>query len=110
MLPNGCNVLDTPGMRELQLTDAASGLGDVFADLQELSTQCRFRDCAHESEPGCAIKAALEAGDIDEARLARWKKLVAEDSFNSESLSERRARDKSFGRVVKQAVSHKKKR
>ncbi len=109
MLPNGCNVLDTPGMRELQLTDVASGLGDVFADLQELSTQCRFRDCAHESEPGCAVKAALEAGEIDEARLGRWKKLVAEDAFNSESLSARKAKDKTLGRVIKQFKKHGKK-
>ncbi len=109
MLENGCNVLDTPGMRELQLTDAAAGLSDVFADLQELSTQCRFRDCAHESEPGCAVKAALAAGEIDEARIGRWKKLVAEDAFNSESLSERKARDKTLGRLIKQVKKHGKK-
>ncbi|MCV2892692.1 ribosome small subunit-dependent GTPase A [Lentibacter sp. XHP0401] len=102
MLASGCNVLDTPGMREVQLTDAASGLGDLFADLQELSTQCRFRDCKHESEPGCAVKAAHEAGNIDEPRLMRWKKLVAEDAFNSESLSPRKAMDRTFGRVTKQ--------
>ena len=105
----GFTVLDTPGMRELQLTDVASGLSDVFADLQELSTQCRFRDCAHESEPGCAVKAALEAGEIDAARIGRWKKLVAEDSFNSESLSARKAKDKSLGRVIKQVKKHSKK-
>ena len=102
LLVSGCTVLDTPGMREVQLTDAASGLGELFADLQELSTQCRFRDCMHESEPGCAIKSALAAGEIGEARLERWKKLVAEDAFNSESLSPRRARDRTFGRIAKQ--------
>ncbi len=102
LLVSGCTVLDTPGMREVQLTDAASGLGELFADLQELSTQCRFRDCMHESEPGCAIKSALAAGEIGEARLERWKKLVAEDAFNSESLSPRRARDRTFGRISKQ--------
>jgi len=102
LLVSGCTVLDTPGMREVQLTDAASGLGELFADFQELSTQCRFRDCMHESEPGCAIKSALAAGEIGEARLERWKKLVAEDAFNSESLSPRRARDRTFGRISKQ--------
>jgi ribosome biogenesis GTPase len=75
ILPNGCAVLDTPGVRELQLTDAESGVAEVFSDLDDLSTQCRFNDCRHASEPGCAILAALERGDIDEARLARWRKL-----------------------------------
>jgi ribosome biogenesis GTPase len=56
----------------------------------------------HESEPGCAIKSALAAGEIGEARLERWKKLVVEDAFNSESLSPRRARDRTFGRIAKQ--------
>ena len=83
-------VLDTPGMRELQLTDTADGLATLFADLEMLAGQCKFRDCAHEREPGCAIKAALDAGDIDANRVERWKVLVAEDTFNTESLSGRR--------------------
>ena len=101
LLENGCSVLDTPGMRELQLTDAASGVGDVFADLQELSGQCRFNDCMHATEPGCAVRTALEAGEIDEARLARWQKLVAEEAFNSARLSERRTKDKALGKTIR---------
>lgn len=103
-IAGGCAVLDTPGMRELQLTDAAAGVGELFADLTELGTQCKFRDCAHETEPGCAVTAAIAAGEIDAARLTRWKKLVAEDAFNSADLATRRAKDKAFGKKVRAIV------
>ncbi|WP_367277271.1 ribosome small subunit-dependent GTPase A [uncultured Tateyamaria sp.] len=99
---DGCLVLDTPGMRELQLTDAASGIQDVFSDINNLSTQCRFNDCKHETEPGCAVLQAMENNEIDAARLGRWRKLVAEDAFNSATLSERRAKDKAFGKMVRE--------
>lgn len=101
VMPGGCLVLDTPGMRELQLTDAASGIGDVFADLAELATQCRFNDCQHETEPGCAITKAVKAGEIDAARLDRWRKLMAEQAFNSASLAERKTKDKTFGKTIR---------
>ncbi|MGJ8537091.1 MAG: ribosome small subunit-dependent GTPase A [Parasphingopyxis sp.] len=98
----GCLVLDTPGMRELQLTDAAAGIDTVFADIHALSAQCRFNDCEHRTEPGCAVLSAVERGDIDEARLGRWRKLKAEEAFNSASLAERRTRDKAFGKMVRE--------
>lgn len=100
-IANGCAVLDTPGMRELQLTDAAAGVGDVFADLQELATRCKFRDCAHDSEPGCAIKAAFESGEIERPRFERWRKLVHEDAFNTASLSERKHKEKNLSKIIK---------
>lgn len=100
-VPNGCAVLDTPGMRELQLTDAAAGVGDLFADLETLQTHCKFRDCAHDSEPGCAVKAALANGDIDQARVIRWQKLVAEDAFNTASLTERKHKEKDLSKIIK---------
>ncbi len=109
ILPSGCTVLDTPGMRELQLTDASSGVGEVFADLEDLATRCKFNDCAHDTEPGCAVRAAVAAGEIDEDRLVRWHKLVAEDKFNSASLAERRSTDKAFTKRVNQAVRKKRK-
>ncbi|KEP68845.1 GTP-binding protein EngC [Thioclava dalianensis] len=99
-LPNGCAVLDTPGMRELQLTDAQDGIADVFDDIAALIGQCRFRDCSHDTEPGCAIKNAVERGEIAPDRLARWTKLVAEERFNSASLSER----KSDGKALRKAI------
>lgn len=102
LVPGGCLVLDTPGMRELQLTDAAVGIDDVFADLHALAAQCRFNDCQHVSEPGCAVLAAIERGEIDAARLGRWRKLKAEEAFNSASIAERRTRDKAFGKMVRQ--------
>ncbi|MEM9573271.1 MAG: ribosome small subunit-dependent GTPase A [Pseudomonadota bacterium] len=107
LIPGGCLVLDTPGMRELQLTDAASGIDDVFADIRDLSSGCRFKDCQHQSEPGCAVQDAIERGEIDPARLSRWRKLVAEDAFNSASLAERRERDKAFGKMVRQIKKQK---
>jgi ribosome biogenesis GTPase len=107
VVPGGCLVLDTPGMRELQLADVSSGLDDLFADLGELSARCRFSDCAHESEPGCAVQAAIESGELDAARLARWRKLKAEEAFNSASLAERRSKDKAFGKMVRGIMKQK---
>lgn len=99
--PNGYTVLDTPGIRELQLTDAAEGVSSVFSDLDGLSGKCRFSNCKHETEPGCAVLSALADGTIEAARLARWKKLAAEDRFNSLSLAERRSKDKRFGKMAR---------
>jgi ribosome biogenesis GTPase len=87
-LKNGCSILDSPGLRELQLVKASHGVDQVFGDLVALATQCRFKDCRHEMEPGCAIQMALEAGDIDDERVARWDKLVVEDQNNSKSMQE----------------------
>lgn len=107
VLPEGCVMLDTPGMRELQLTDAAEGIAEVFADLTDLSARCRFSDCRHEDEPGCAIRSAIAAGEVDEERLKRWQKLQREEAFNSASLAERRERDRSFGRMVRTLLKDK---
>lgn len=98
--PDGCAVLDTPGMRELQLTDVDAGIAGVFEDMVGLAGQCRFSDCKHETEPGCAIQNALKRGDIDSARLVRWNKLVAEERFNSSSLAERKSADKSLHKMI----------
>lgn len=100
-MSNGCLILDTPGMRELQLTDAADGINDLFADIQELAARCRFNNCQHETEPGCAVLKAIEEGALDTIRLGRWRKLMAEDAHNSASLAERRSRDKAFGKMVR---------
>ncbi|MFN3972815.1 MAG: ribosome small subunit-dependent GTPase A [Gemmobacter sp.] len=102
-LPSGGWLLDTPGMRELQLTDVQHGLDDVFADITRLAQSCRFGDCGHDTEPGCAVRAASERGELDVTRLQRWKKLVVEEAFNSQSLAERRAKDRAFGQMIKTA-------
>jgi ribosome biogenesis GTPase / thiamine phosphate phosphatase len=77
-LPGGGVVLDTPGMRELGLWDAASGVGEAFADVAALAAACRFADCAHESEPGCAVSAALAEGRLEPERLESYRKLQRE--------------------------------
>lgn len=105
--PSGCLVLDTPGMRELQLTDAATGIADVFEDIEALAANCRFKDRRHETEPGCAVRSAIEDGSLDPARLARWRKLQAEDAFNSATLAERREKDRALGKLVRSAVKAK---
>lgn len=104
LIPGGCLVLDTPGMRELQLTDAASGIADVYPEVEALAAQCRFSDCQHESEPGCAVQEAIQEGRLDAGRLVRWRKLHAEDAFNSASLAERRQRDREFSKQVRRAT------
>jgi ribosome biogenesis GTPase len=109
-LPAGGWLLDTPGMRELQLTDVRDGLDKLFADIVVLAKNCRFADCRHESEPGCAVRAAVEAGELDLERLRRQRKLMAEEARNRESLAERLARDKAFGRMVKGVMRDKRRR
>ncbi|MEP2718904.1 ribosome small subunit-dependent GTPase A [Pseudophaeobacter sp.] len=105
-LPNGCAVMDTPGMRELQMAEAESGIADLFEDLTELATQCKFRNCKHEGEPGCALTAALGSGEVTQARLDRWSKLATEDQLNTASLAER----KGSGKVLQKAIRAVKKR
>jgi ribosome biogenesis GTPase len=109
-LAQGGWLLDMPGMRELQLTDVSSGIDGIFADIAALAETCRFSDCRHESEPGCAILAALAEGSLEAERLRRWRKLLAEDASNSESLAERRARDRAFGKMAKSAMREKTRR
>lgn len=109
-LEDGGWLIDTPGMRELQLVDVAHGLDDVFSDVAVLAAQCRFADCGHESEPGCSIQAAIEAGTLDADRLRRYRKLQSEDRRNTETLAERRSRDKHFGKLYKSIISEKQNR
>lgn len=89
-LDQGGWLLDTPGMRELQLTDAAAGLADVFDDMVVLAQGCRFSNCAHGVEPGCAVQAAIADGTLAPGRLHRWRGLVAEDALNTTTVEGRR--------------------
>lgn len=108
-ITGGCAVLDTPGMRELQLTDAASGVADVFAELQALTHECKFRDCKHVSEPGCAVLAAVKDGRVDPARFERWRKLVSEDRDNSAAFAASKSGNKALSKLIRQAVKAKRK-
>lgn len=76
-------VIDTPGMRTLHVSEVADGLSILFAEITELAPQCRFRDCTHDHEPGCAVQAAVKAGTLDAARLERWRKLDDENRANT---------------------------
>jgi ribosome biogenesis GTPase len=109
-LPAGGLLLDTPGMRELQLVDVAAGIADVFADIDAAAAPCRLSDCRHESEPGCAVLEAMASGQLDAERLRRWRKLVRENARNSESLADRHAREQRFGRFAKQVMKAKRRR
>ena len=77
-LPGGGILIDTPGMRELGLLEDAGGIDAGFADITALAERCRFSDCGHEGEPGCAVEAAVAAGELDAARLAGYLKLQRE--------------------------------
>ncbi|MEV5934217.1 ribosome small subunit-dependent GTPase A [Streptomyces sp. NPDC052079] len=80
-LPGGGVLIDTPGLRGVGLWDAGTGVGQVFAEIQELAEGCRFHDCAHESEPGCAVLEALENGELPQRRLDSYRKLLRENQY-----------------------------
>lgn len=91
-LPGGALIIDTPGLRELGLMDADEGLGAAFEDIEALAAQCRFNDCGHTSEPGCAVRAALDAGELDPGRWRNFQKLQRELS-HQERKEDRVARE-----------------
>lgn len=93
-LDGGGWLLDTPGMRELQLTDAATGLAEVFDDITAAVELCRFSNCAHVTEPGCGVRAAIARGELSEERLDRWRRLTAEEQLNNASLAQRRRNER----------------
>jgi ribosome biogenesis GTPase / thiamine phosphate phosphatase len=80
-LPGGGLLMDTPGLREFGLWNVDSGIKETFADIEELARECRFGDCRHEGEPGCAVRAAVESGTLDESRVENRKKLEREQEF-----------------------------
>jgi len=102
MIPmvNGGWIIDTPGMRELQLFDADEGIDQLFDDIADLAQNCRFSNCNHDKEPGCAVQQALKDGDIEPARLARWEKLKREDRLNSQTMVQSRTKGRAFSRHI----------
>jgi ribosome biogenesis GTPase len=98
-------LIDTPGMRELQLWDASEGIVQAFGEIEELAVQCKFRDCKHESEPGCAVRAAVESGTLDAERLESFHKLGREEKFIAakQDAAVRAAQTKSLKTLMKQA-------
>lgn len=100
-LPCGAFVIDTPGMRELGMWDAGEGIAGAFADIEELAAKCRFRDCSHGTEPGCAVRAALERGELSEERFLSWQKLRAENAWFEDGESYLAAKKKKFKAIAK---------
>lgn len=80
-------VIDTPGMRTLHVSDVTAGLDTLFAEIVDLASRCRFRDCTHDHEPGCAVQGATANGTLDPARLERWRKLTEENLTNTSTQS-----------------------
>jgi len=114
VLPGGALLIDTPGLRELQLWDAADGVSQTCADIDALAAECRFSDCKHEGEPGCAVQAALSAGTLDEARLENRRKLLREQEFlrrktDPEARQEEKERIKRMFRGIRRMYRHKNK-
>ena len=100
-LPNGAMVIDTPGMRELGMWDAASGVEQTFADIEELAARCRFRNCSHTNEPGCAVRDAIRCGELDSGRWQSYQKLKNENAYAADSESYLAAKEKKFKEVSK---------
>lgn len=103
-IESGGLVLDTPGMRELQLSNCKEGISSTFHDIESLSQHCKFKNCSHQNEPGCAVQGAIENGQLDKRRLSNYLKLVREDALNSATLAERRSKDKALGKFYKRTM------
>src|SRR5262249_32663774 len=89
VLPQGGVVIDTPGMRELQLWDSEAGLTQAFAEIEQFAVGCKFRDCGHHGEPGCAVESAIENDELSRERLENYRKLQAELRFQQRKVDPR---------------------
>jgi ribosome biogenesis GTPase len=106
-LESGAMIIDTPGMRELGSLSVDEGLDETFSEVAELSQSCKFSNCSHTNEKGCAILAAIKAGDLSEQRYQNYLKMKKESEFNQMSYLEKRKRDKKFGKMVKSIMKNK---
>ncbi len=103
VLDNGALLIDTPGMREMGLISAGKTIDGNFTDIHDLAQSCRFGDCTHTVEAGCAVLEAVKNGELSEERYESYRKLMKESEFNEMSYYERRQKDKQFGKMVKTA-------
>jgi len=104
-LSAGGVILDTPGMREIQIADCKEGIATTFADIEAYAEQCKFSDCQHQTEPDCAVQQAIVSGELEQRRLNNYLKLRREEAINSATLSERRSSDKALGKYYKHTLS-----
>lgn len=103
VLNNGAMLIDNPGMREFGILGAEEGIGSSFADIYELTSKCKYGDCSHSNEPGCAVLSAIEEGSLHRAHYQNFIKLKNESEFHDLSYLEKRNKDKAFGRYIKSA-------
>jgi ribosome biogenesis GTPase / thiamine phosphate phosphatase len=104
-MESGAMLLDTPGMRELQMANFESGIAATFSDIEELARQCKFADCNHASEPGCAIQLAIENENLEQRRFDSYLKLQREQQLYNSTLAERRAKYKALGKYYKRTIT-----
>ncbi|HPG41714.1 MAG TPA: ribosome small subunit-dependent GTPase A [bacterium] len=107
ILENGAMIIDTPGMRELGMMDVEAGLDDTFFEITALTSQCRFNDCTHTIEAGCAVLAAVKEGTIDVDRYQNYLKMQKEAAYNEMTYLQKRQKDKQFGKMVKSILKNK---
>ncbi|MGB1321785.1 MAG: ribosome small subunit-dependent GTPase A [Vibrio gallaecicus] len=107
IMPTGGILMDTPGMRELQLGSSEHGVSETFSEITELAQQCRFSNCSHGNEPGCAVQRALRDGQLEERRLMSYQKLLKEQALNGATLAEKRSKDRALGKMINSAQTAK---
>ena len=107
VLDQGAMLIDTPGMRELGILGAGEGIDDSFTDILELSLSCRFTNCSHTIDPGCAVSMAIENGELNQDHYRNYQKLRKESEHHEMSYAEKRKKDKAFGRFVRSVMKDK---
>ncbi|MEE4250436.1 MAG: ribosome small subunit-dependent GTPase A [Alcanivoracaceae bacterium] len=110
VLPSGGLLIDVPGMRELRVAEIESSIDAVFDDVGRLAVNCRFVDCKHEAEPGCEVIRAVQEGRLDSRRLSNYKKLLRENALATTTLAEKRAQQRGFAKMVREAKDGKRKK
>ncbi|EMQ2876526.1 ribosome small subunit-dependent GTPase A [Vibrio navarrensis] len=109
LIAGGGIIIDTPGMRELQLADCGEGVSETFAEIESLAERCRFSDCRHQQEPGCAVQKAIENGTLELRRYQNYLKLQKEQAYNASTFAEQRNRLKQIGKMHRNVLSDKQK-
>lgn len=109
-LQSGALLVDTPGMRELGNILVDTGIDETFSEIVELEQRCKFGNCSHNNEKGCAILAAISGGELSEDRYKNYVKMKKESAFNEMSYSQKRKKDKKFGKLIKSTMKNKKRR
>lgn len=109
VLENGGLLIDNPGMREVGLTDSDTGIRNTYIEIRDLSENCRFSNCSHVQEPGCAVLEAIQSGELDNDKYENYMKLVKENEYNTMTKLEKREKDRRFGKFINQAKKQTKK-